>query len=80
MEKLKELPLWIWCLAVIILISQSTWLFIDARKRDSMPWFWGIWGLIQSPMPLIFYFLFVRSGWFRKGGGENKGNDENNKH
>ncbi|CAM4336569.1 hypothetical protein FHS16_002655 [Paenibacillus endophyticus] len=67
MEELKILPIWFWILLVAALIAQSTWLFIDARKRDSMPWLWGIWGLIQIPMPLAFYFLFVRSGWFRRG-------------
>ncbi|WP_424768849.1 sigmaY antisigma factor component [Paenibacillus sp. sgz302251] len=66
MEELKVLPWWFWMLLAPILIAQSTWLFIDARKRDSMPWFWGIWGLIQIPMPFILYWIFVRSGWFRR--------------
>lgn len=48
-----------------ILLAQSIYLFIDARKRDSFPWFWGLWGLIQAPMPLLFYLLFVRK-IFRK--------------
>ncbi|REE85393.1 hypothetical protein A8990_112122 [Paenibacillus taihuensis] len=47
----------------ILLIAQSSWLFIDARKHSRYPWFWGIWGLIQCPMPLIFYFLIVRVDW-----------------
>ncbi|WP_141502730.1 sigmaY antisigma factor component [Paenibacillus luteus] len=64
MEELKVLPPWFWIVLIPILIAQSTWLFIDARKRDSMPWLWGLWGLIQTPMPLVFYFIFVRSGWF----------------
>ncbi|MDQ8738914.1 sigmaY antisigma factor component [Paenibacillus sp. LHD-38] len=66
MEELKVMPIWFWVLLIIVLIAQSTWLFIDARKRESMPWLWGIWGLIQVPMPLIFYFLIVRSGWFKR--------------
>lgn len=67
MEELNRLPVWFWLLLVPLLIGQSTWLFIDARKRDSIPWFWGLWGLIHFPMPLVFYFIFVRSGWFRRG-------------
>ncbi|WP_169089501.1 sigmaY antisigma factor component [Paenibacillus sp. PL91] len=72
MEELKLIPIWTWILIIIVLIAQSTWLFIDARKRDSMPWLWGIWGLIQTPMPLIFYFIFVRSGWFSRNSDKNK--------
>lgn len=66
MEQLIASSVWFWILLASVLITQSTWLFMDARKRDSMPWFWGIWGLIQAPMPLLFYFIFVRSGWFRR--------------
>ena len=44
---------------VPILLIQSIWLFIDAKKRGSYAWFWGIWGLIQVPMPTIFYLIFV---------------------
>ncbi|OMF34726.1 sigmaY antisigma factor component [Paenibacillus sp. FSL H8-0548] len=72
MEELKVLPLWFWILMIPILIAQSTWLFIDARKRDSMPWLWGLWGLIQTPLPLVFYYIFVRSGWFPRGGNKRK--------
>lgn len=72
MEELKVLPIWFWILLIIVLMAQSTWLFIDARKRESMPWLWGVWGLIQVPMPIIFYFLFVRSGWFRREGQKDK--------
>lgn len=69
MEQIVRESVWFWVLLALVMITQSTWLFIDARKRDKMPWFWGIWGLIQFPMPLIFYFIFVRSGWFRRGKG-----------
>jgi hypothetical protein len=78
MEQIVRESVWFWVLLASVLVTQSTWLFIDARKRDSMPWFWGIWGLIQVPMPLIFYFIFVRSGWFRRGGGRSKGGGNNN--
>lgn len=48
-------------IVAIILLIQSIYLFIDARKNGMNYWFWGIIGLIQAPMPLIFYFLVKRS-------------------
>lgn len=53
-------------IAVIILIAQSTWLFLDARKRGHNYWLWGIVGLIQAPMPTLFYLIFVRKAFRRK--------------
>ncbi|MFD0962009.1 transcriptional regulator [Paenibacillus chungangensis] len=65
-EQLKQSPLF-WAAIALLLIIQSTWLFLDARKRNSMPWFWGIWGLIQCPLPLICYWLIVRRGLLKRG-------------
>lgn len=48
-----------------ILLSQSIFLFLDARKRNHNYWLWGIVGLIQAPMPTLFYLIFVRK-IFRK--------------
>ncbi|MCC3355391.1 sigmaY antisigma factor component [Bacillus sp. REN16] len=45
---------------VIIVLIQGLWLFLDARKRGHNYWFWGIWGLIQTPLPLILYLIFAR--------------------
>ncbi|MBO0961307.1 sigma-Y antisigma factor component [Neobacillus sp. MM2021_6] len=50
---------------VLILTTQSIYLFIDARKRNHNYWLWGIVGLIQAPMPTLFYLIFVRK-IFRK--------------
>ncbi|WP_264736768.1 sigma-Y antisigma factor component [Cytobacillus firmus] len=50
----------------IILIAQSTFLFLDARKRGHNYWLWGIIGLIQAPMPTLFYLIFVRKIWQKK--------------
>jgi hypothetical protein len=64
-----KLPLWGWLLIAIVLLSQSTWLFLNARKQGANPWFWGIWGVIQAPIPLIVYGLVVRKVhrvWFGK--------------
>lgn len=60
------LPVIVWIVLPIIMISQGTWLFIDARKREASCWFWGIWGLIQFPTPLVFYWLFVRKQVVKK--------------
>ncbi|RBP92362.1 hypothetical protein DFO70_107297 [Cytobacillus firmus] len=50
----------------IILIAQSTFLFLDARKNGHNYWLWGIIGLIQAPMPTLFYLIFVRKIWQKK--------------
>ncbi len=44
---------------ILLLLTQSMLLFVDAKKKGSHPWLWGIWGLIQLPMPTLFYLLFV---------------------
>jgi hypothetical protein len=48
-----------------ILLIQSIFLFLDARKRNHNYWLWGILGLIQAPMPTLFYLVFIRK-IFRK--------------
>lgn len=76
-EQLKQSPLF-WAAIAFLLLAQSTWLFLDARKRDSMPWFWGIWGLIQCPLPLICYWIIVRKGLLKRkeGNGSNASGGE----
>lgn len=59
MEELKYNPLF-WIALAIVMLTQSTWLFLDARRHSRYPWFWGIWGLIQCPLPLVLYLLIVR--------------------
>ncbi|OLS33598.1 sigma-Y antisigma factor component [Bacillus sp. MRMR6] len=49
-----------------ILMLQSLFLFLDARKRNHNYWLWGIVGLIQAPMPTLFYLVFVRKIFNRK--------------
>lgn len=44
----------------IILLSQSIFLYTDARRNGHNYWLWGIIGLIQAPMPLLIYLLFFR--------------------
>jgi len=52
--------LYILIAACVVLLIQGSWLFLDARKRGASPWLWGLWGLIQCPMPLIVYWFVVR--------------------
>jgi len=56
----NDIPLFIWILLPIVLLTQGTWLFIDARKRGKFPWLWGLWGMISTPLPLILYLIFER--------------------
>ncbi|MEO3945012.1 sigmaY antisigma factor component [Gorillibacterium sp. CAU 1737] len=66
------LALWAWLFLAAILLTQGIWLFRDARKRGAWYWFWGLWGCIQAPTPLLVYWLTVRGGarlirtWFRR--------------
>jgi hypothetical protein len=60
-----HMPPWGWIAVGALLLVQSIWLFYDARKRGLRPWFWGLWGLIQAPIPTIVYLLLARK-IFRK--------------
>jgi hypothetical protein len=62
------LPPWGWLVIGLVLLAQSTLLFVDARRRGAAPWFWGILGIIQFPWPTVFYLLIVRKAyrWFWK--------------
>lgn len=62
----EHVPPVLWLLIILILLIQSTWLFLDARKREKFHWFWGIWGLISFPLPVLLYMLFVRSRFIKK--------------
>jgi hypothetical protein len=54
-------------LVAAILLLQSSYLFLDARKRNHNYWLWGIVGLIQVPMPALFYLIFIRKIFQKKG-------------
>jgi hypothetical protein len=43
----------------IILITQSTLIFLSARKRGRNAWFWGFIGLLNVPSSALLYYLFV---------------------
>lgn len=59
MNTQPEMPWYGWVGVAAVLLTQGTWLFLDARKRGARPWLWGLLGLIQAPMPLLFYYLLV---------------------
>lgn len=61
-----SLPVWALALIALVLLAQSTCLYVDARRRGAAAWFWGLFGLIQAPLPTIFYLLFVRKVFRRK--------------
>lgn len=60
-----KVPLLGWVGIALLLISQGTWMFIDARKHGHNYWLWGTLGLIQFPTYLLIYLVFARK-IFRK--------------
>ncbi|MBT2644801.1 sigma-Y antisigma factor component [Bacillus sp. ISL-41] len=62
----EELSPVLLAVVVLILLVQSIFLFTNARKHGHNYWLWGILGLIQAPMPLLFYLLFARKIWRSK--------------
>lgn len=62
----EEMPLWGWLLVVLLLVTQSSILFLKARKIGKAPWLWGVVGLIQFPVPSIIFFILWKTVWTRK--------------
>ncbi|MCM3674926.1 MULTISPECIES: sigma-Y antisigma factor component [Peribacillus] len=54
---MSSLEILVLIVCVVILMTQSINLFIDAMKNGFNHWMWGILGLIQAPFPLIFYLI-----------------------
>ncbi|PAD19749.1 transcriptional regulator [Terribacillus saccharophilus] len=46
-------------LVIPILLAQGIWLYVDAKRRGTYAWAWGIVGLIQFPTPLLLYYVFI---------------------
>ncbi|MDQ0209306.1 hypothetical protein J2S05_004147 [Alkalicoccobacillus murimartini] len=70
-DELSSIPLFLRIVIALILICQGSWMFWDARKRGHKAWLWGFLGLIQFPMYLIIYLIFVRKICKRKVSGSN---------
>jgi len=60
---LQDVPVVYWILLFVLLFSQGTWMFLDARKRGANAWAWGLWGCTHCPTPLLVYWLVKRGGW-----------------
>jgi len=59
MNDLERIPWWGWVLIVLLLGTQGVLIFTDAHRRGARAWFWGLLGLIQFPLPTLFYWLLV---------------------
>jgi hypothetical protein len=62
---MNQLPPLAWLGIALLLLGQSTWLFLNARKHGHNYWLWGTLGLIHFPAILLIYLIFVRK-IFRK--------------
>lgn len=60
MNELTEVPVFAYILIAILLISQSLFLFFHSRKHGHLKWFWGIWGCLNAPTPLVVYVLWIK--------------------
>jgi len=60
LQPYATLPLYLWVLLGVLLLSESTWLFRNAQKHSKYPWLWGLWGLTSFPTPLVVYLIVVR--------------------
>ena len=58
--KPQELTPTMLIMIALIIVCQSSFLFTNARKHGHKYWFWGIWGLISAPLPLLCYFIFAK--------------------
>lgn len=48
-------------IAIPFLLTQATWIFLDARKREEKYyWLWGLFGLINVPQSIIIYLIVTR--------------------
>ncbi|MBO2945515.1 hypothetical protein JJQ72_16175 [Paenibacillus sp. F411] len=64
-REIQSIPPWAILVIALLLLTQGTALFLDARRRGlgRMAWFWGVWGILNVPTPLVvYYFLILRRG------------------
>lgn len=62
----EEVPIWGWVLIAMILLIQSSILYIQAKKIGKAPWLWGILGLVQFPVPSIIFMILWKTVWKRR--------------
>lgn len=58
----------LWLVLAVLMLTQSTLIFLSARKRGKNPWFWGFIGLFNIPFSAILYYFFVIFPERKKGG------------
>ncbi|WP_256761245.1 sigmaY antisigma factor component [Cohnella sp. WQ 127256] len=62
-EETLKVSWWFWSLLGLLLLMQSTGLFLHAKRRGGKAWLWGLWGLTQFPSPTLTYMLLQ---WWKK--------------
>lgn len=60
MSELQEISIWALVLMFLSLFAQSLFLFIHSRRNGHLHWFWGIWGMLNLPTPLIVYIIYIK--------------------
>ena len=58
---MSNTEIYVFIVCGVILLAQSIFLFTDAKKNGFNHWLWGILGLIQAPVPLIFYLVVKKN-------------------
>lgn len=60
MSDIKDIPLYLWIVLIVLLLAQGCWIFWDASKRGENKWLWGFFGLLNVPSNLIVYLIVTR--------------------
>lgn len=60
MDELSKIPVYLWLILGIALLTQSAWIFWDSSKRGENKWLWGFYGILNIPSSLIIYLLVTR--------------------
>lgn len=59
MKQPVDMPWYGWAAVAALLLTQATWIFLDARRRGARAWLWGLIGLISCPGSLLLYWAVV---------------------
>ena len=53
-------PIWVWVILGVILLTQGIIVFIDASKRGENKWLWAFFVMTNTPSNIIIYFIVTR--------------------